>query len=63
MEKIRAFFQDYGDELLQKVHWPSIAELQSSTVTVLVASFIIAIGIYLMDLVFGNTLDILYGLF
>jgi preprotein translocase subunit SecE len=63
MEKIKSFFQDYGDELIQKVHWPSIPELQSSTITVLVASFIIAVVIYMMDLVFGNTLDILYGLF
>jgi preprotein translocase subunit SecE len=60
MEKIRAFFSGYADELVQKVHWPSIPELQASTVTVLIASLIIAVVIGLMDLVFRNVLDFLY---
>ena len=62
MNKIRAFFQSYADELLEKVHWPSIPELQSSTITVLVASFMIAVVIAVMDLAFSNIMKFLYGL-
>ena len=63
MEKLRATFKDYLDELLYKVQWPSLEELQSSTVTVLIASLIIAVIIFLMDLAFNNLMNVLYSLF
>jgi len=63
MNKIRLFLQSYYDELRFKVTWPRMSELQVNTVTVLVASFIIAILIALMDLVFSSGLNALYGLF
>lgn len=62
MNKIKAFFQEYTDELLYKVQWPSLAELQSSTVTVLVASALIAAIIFIMDLAFQFIMDNLYSL-
>jgi len=61
MDKIKSFFQDYTDELLNKVQWPSLPELQSSTVTVLIASLIIAVIIAVMDFVFNNGMDFLYS--
>jgi len=63
MEKLRATFKDYVDELLYKVQWPSLDDLQSSTVTVLIASLIIALIIFIMDLAFNNVMDGLYSLF
>jgi preprotein translocase subunit SecE len=63
MEKIRAWFRTYTDELLYKVQWPSVAELQGSTVTVLIASLLIALIIFVMDLSFSNIMLLLYGLF
>ena len=63
MDKLRAVFKDYLDELLYKVQWPSLEELQSSTVTVLIASIIIALIIFVMDFVFQNGMGALYGLF
>lgn len=63
MEKIRAWFRTYTDELLYKVQWPSVAELQGSTVTVLIASLLIALIIFVMDLSFSNIMVLLYGLF
>ena len=63
MDKLRAIFKDYTDELLYKVQWPSLEELQSSTVTVLIASIIIALIIFVMDFVFQNGMGFLYGLF
>ncbi|MEM6629927.1 MAG: preprotein translocase subunit SecE [Bacteroidota bacterium] len=63
MEKLRATFKDYMDELLYKVQWPSLDDLQSSTVTVLIASLIIAIIIFVMDLAFNNLMNFLYSIF
>ena len=63
MEKLRATFKDYLDELLYKVQWPSLEDLQTSTVTVLIASLIIAIIIFVMDLAFNNLMNFLYSIF
>lgn len=63
MEKLRTLFKDYSDELLYKVEWPTLEELQSSTVTIFVACLILALVIFLMDLVFGTALGELYKLF
>jgi preprotein translocase subunit SecE len=63
MDKIRRFFKAYSDELIKKVTWPSIEELQSSTVTVLFASLLLAIAIAVMDLVFSTGMEFVYDLF
>ncbi|MEO0468955.1 MAG: preprotein translocase subunit SecE [Bacteroidota bacterium] len=63
MERLRATFKEYLDELVYKVQWPSLEELQSSTVTVLVASVIIALIIFLMDLAFNQGMGGLYSIF
>ena len=48
---------------MYKVSWPSWEELQGSAIVVMVASFIIAIVIALMDLAFKNLMSGIYGLF
>lgn len=63
MEKLRGLFKEYSDELLYKVQWPSLEELQSSTVTVLIASILIAVAIAAMDFVFNSAMGGLYSLF
>lgn len=63
MENIKALFKEYTDELLYKVQWPTLEELQSSTVTVLIASILIAVIIWGMDVVFNLGMDGLYSLF
>ncbi|MEZ4826851.1 MAG: preprotein translocase subunit SecE [Bacteroidia bacterium] len=63
MEKIRALFKEYSDELLYKVQWPTLDELQSSTVTVLIASILIALVIAAMDFLFNSGMSGLYSLF
>ncbi|MEM6261746.1 MAG: preprotein translocase subunit SecE [Bacteroidota bacterium] len=62
MDKLRAFFKEYSEELLYKVQWPSLEELQSSTITVLIASVLIALAIALMDLVFKFVIGGLYSI-
>jgi len=60
MAGIRAYVEDAVDELTNKVSWPTWTELQSSGIVVLIATFIIAALIYLMDLGFGQTMDFIY---
>ena len=61
MERLREGFKEYLDELLYKVQWPSLEELQSSTVTVLITSLMIALAIFIMDLAFQNGMSIVYS--
>ncbi|MEL6251606.1 MAG: preprotein translocase subunit SecE [Bacteroidota bacterium] len=61
MERLREGFKEYLDELLYKVQWPSLEELQSSTVTVLITSLLIALAIFIMDLAFQNGMSIVYS--
>ncbi|MEL6697644.1 MAG: preprotein translocase subunit SecE [Bacteroidota bacterium] len=63
MEKLRASFNEYSDELLNKVQWPTLEELQSSTVTVLIASLMIALVVFAMDFAFDNLTGLLYSAF
>jgi preprotein translocase subunit SecE len=50
-------------ELTNKVTWPTVAQLQSSTILVAVASVIIALIISLMDLGFDTILGEFYSIF
>jgi len=50
MEAIRQYFKESYNELVHKVTWPTLGELQSTTIVVLIASLVIAILIYIMDL-------------
>ncbi len=51
------------DELIHKVSWPTWSELQSSAIVVSIASLIIAIVVYLMDISFQTLLEQFYKLF
>jgi len=63
MKKIRAYISESYDELINKVSWPSWSELQSSAVVVSIASLIIAMVVYLMDISFSSVLEQFYRLF
>ena len=59
---IKAYFADVYNELVNKVSWPSWSELQNSASIVMIASVIIAIGIFIMDFVFRHVMDFIYGM-
>ncbi|MEC9302848.1 MAG: preprotein translocase subunit SecE [Bacteroidota bacterium] len=63
MAKKQSYLKSSYDELINKVSWPTWAELQSSSVVVAIASLIIALIIYLMDRIFSGAMDIFYSLF
>jgi len=63
MKKIRAYLRETYDELIHKVSWPTWSELQNSAVVVSIASLIIAIVVYLMDVSFSSVLKQFYRLY
>jgi preprotein translocase subunit SecE len=61
MEKVRLYFVEAYDELVNKVTWPTWAELQESSVIVLVSAIIISLIVVLMDIVFKEGTQWLYN--
>lgn len=62
MERIKLYLKESYNELLHKVTWPSWANLQSSTIVVVVATVILALLILVMDLASKQITDLIYGL-
>lgn len=62
-KKIVRYVKESYDELVHKVTWPSWSELQNSAVVVSIASLIIALVVFLIDIAFENILKFFYGLF
>ena len=60
---IKGYFADVYNELVNKVSWPSWSELQSSATIVMIASVIIALGIFVMDFVFRHVMTFVYCMF
>ena len=61
--KIQNYVKESYDELIHKVSWPTWSELQNSAIVVSIASLIIALIVYLMDLSFQNLLTLFYDNF
>ena len=54
--------QDSYNELVYKVSWPSKKDLANSTVIVMVASILMAIVIWAIDVVFDSVMNLIYSL-
>jgi preprotein translocase subunit SecE len=63
MSKVATYIRESYHELVEKVTWPTWAQLQQSTAIVLVASLIIMLIIWLMDTVSNQVLQLIYSLF
>jgi preprotein translocase subunit SecE len=63
MNKITTYFRESYRELLEKVTWPSWLQLQQSTVIVLVATLLITLVVWIMDVVSSSILHFVYSLF
>ena len=60
--KLLTDFQDSYNELVYKVSWPSKKDLANSTVIVMVASILMAIVIWAIDVVFDSVMNLIYSL-
>jgi len=63
MQKIKVYLKEVYNELIHKVTWPTWSELQNSAVVVMVASLIIALIIYIMDVSFTKVMEFVYSMF
>lgn len=61
MKKIIQYVKDSYNELVHKVSWPTRAELTSSAIIVMIASFIMAIVVFGIDSLFEWGLKYFYG--
>ena len=62
VNKVTNYFKDSYKELMEKVTWPSWSELQQSTVIVLVATLLITVMVYVMDVFSNGVLKFIYSL-
>jgi preprotein translocase subunit SecE len=63
MNKVSNYFRDSYRELMEKVTWPSWAQLQQSTVIVLSATLLIMAMVWVMDLASNELLKLIYSFF
>ena len=61
--KLKIYLEEAYTELVHKVSWPTWKELQSSALIVMVASLIIALIVFVMDISFDTIMDFVYSLF
>ncbi|GIV28134.1 MAG: protein translocase subunit SecE [Bacteroidia bacterium] len=62
MSSFTSFVKESYQELVNKVSWPTWAELQESSLIVLISSIIIALVIFAMDSAFSKIMELLYQL-
>ncbi|MBR3100143.1 MAG: preprotein translocase subunit SecE [Muribaculaceae bacterium] len=60
--KLLADIEESYNELVHKVSWPTKSELANSTVVVMVASIILALVIWLVDLGINKVMHLIYGI-
>jgi len=63
MEKITLYLKESYHELVQNVSWPTTAQLQESTIVVIVTALILASIIFVMDGLCGVVFKSIYGVF
>ena len=63
MNKITTYFRESYKELIEKVTWPTWAQLQQSTMIVLAATLVITGLVWVMDFAAGNVLKQVYKFF
>jgi preprotein translocase subunit SecE len=60
--KIVEYINETYTELIYKVSWPTWKDLQSSALIAMIASLLIAMVVFLMDITFENLMQIIYRL-
>jgi len=60
MKRFINYCKEAYTELVHKVSWPTYKELTNSAIVVLVASLVIALVVWVMDLGFENVMKLVY---
>ena len=61
-KSIKKYCKESYEELRYKTTWPTRSELMNSAVVVLTASLCIALVVFVMDMVFQNGMEAIYGM-
>lgn len=61
--KIVQYFKDSFVEFKDHVTWPSFSSLQKDTIIVAIATVLLAIFLFVVDKIFTDVLNIIYGAF
>jgi preprotein translocase subunit SecE len=61
MERITLYLKESYHELMQNVSWPTAAQLQESTIVVLITSLILALLVFVMDVACSVVFKNIYG--
>ncbi|MBN2660023.1 MAG: preprotein translocase subunit SecE [Tannerellaceae bacterium] len=59
-QNVASYWKESYNELVHKVSWPSMSELSNSAIIVLLASLMIALVVFLIDLGFENIMTFIY---
>ena len=62
MEKLTLYLKESYQELLKNVSWPTMAQLQESTVVVLVTAGVLTVIVFTMDALSKAVFNVVYGL-
>ena len=62
MQQVKLYLQESYNELVNKVTWPTWANLLSSTRVVLIGSAIIAVIVLIMDAISTQLTEFLYNI-
>jgi preprotein translocase subunit SecE len=62
MKRIFNYLKESYNELVHKVTWPTLKELQNSALVVMVASLMFALVVFSMDISFQKILEGIYKL-
>lgn len=62
MDRITNYFRESYDELVNHVTWPNWASLQQTTVVVLASISLLAVIVFLMDLISKQALSLIYNI-
>jgi preprotein translocase subunit SecE len=60
--KVVEYFNETYSELVHKVSWPTWKDLQSSALIAMIASLLIAVVVFLMDISFEKIMETIYKL-
>ena len=63
MNKVSTYIRESYRELLEKVTWPTWAQLQQSTAIVLVSTLLIMLMVWIMDSLSNQLLQLIYSFF
>ena len=63
MNKVSIYFKESYKELVEKVSWPTWSQLQQSTIITLIATIVITLLIWVMDITSTKVLELIYSLF